>query len=90
MKNDRKNWQLTGTSSKCYYCGENHKPDQCIHQRAKFHYCLKIGDWMCCCHSRQPKQSGHQSPTGMGYLFVCLFVFYGISTFRDYLMPNPF
>ena len=23
-------------------------------------------------------------------LFVCLFVFYGISTFVDYLMPNQF
>ena len=23
-------------------------------------------------------------------IFVCLFVFYGISTFLDYLMPNPF
>ena len=23
-------------------------------------------------------------------LFVCLFVFYGISTFVSYLMPNPF
>ena len=25
-----------------------------------------------------------------GWLFVCLFGFYGITTFVDYLMPNPF
>lgn len=40
---------------------ENHKPEQCIQKKRKCHHCLKIGQLMHWCHSRQPNQNGLKS-----------------------------
>ena len=56
--------QLTRTDGKYYRFREDQKPDQCIHKRAKCHYCLKIGHLTRCYRNRWRKESDRQSPTG--------------------------